>query len=123
MPELRRYKLYIVRYVDSPTHQEFVNIAVCLAEDSNAPQRFVGFESLSNWDRLQSFFPHADVAFLREWCEEVRGELNNHEKRDSVLQNLETMDSAISVFTETKAVETRADPHQALNTVANGYLR
>ena len=123
MPEQRRYKLYVLRYVDSLINQEFVNIAVCLAECSSDHQRFVGFESLANWERLQSFFPKADVPFLREWCEGVRCALNDLEKRDAALQSLETADSTISVFVETKAIETRTDPRQELNTVANMYLR
>jgi len=123
MPELRRYKLYILRYVDSVIHQEFVNIAVCLAEYSGEPQRFVGFESLANWGRLQSFFPQANVADLRQWCEALRRELTNRETREATLQSLEALDSSISVFIETKAIETRADPHQELGTVANMYLR
>jgi hypothetical protein len=40
-----------------------------------------------------------------------------------VLQNFESMDATISVFIETKAIETRTDPYQELKTVASMYLR
>jgi Protein of unknown function (DUF3037) len=122
MPELRRFKLYIVRYVGSVINQEFVNIGVCLAEYSDGPQRFVGFKSLANWDRLQAFFPHAEVAFLKEWCAALRRQLDDRESRDVALEKLEASDSAISVFIETKAVLTREDPEVEMRTLVNMYL-
>jgi len=120
--EPRKFWLYIIRYVGNVVRGEFVNMAVCLAEDGDGHDRFVGFECLKNWDRLQGFFPSADSVFLRGWCLEVGKELRSLERRDSALRQLSSEDTNISVFAETKAVETNSDPLQELHAVAQMYL-
>jgi Protein of unknown function (DUF3037) len=120
--EPRRFRLYVLRYVNDVPRQEFVNIGVCLAEWDDGDGRFLGFRFLEDWNRLHAFFPDADVDFIRDWCRGLAGELASPETRDVALRQLEGIDSTISVFVDQRAIESRTDPEEELHTVANIYL-
>lgn len=122
MSEPRKFKLYVLRYIDDLIRQEFVNIGVCLVEYRDDPIKFVGARFLRDWGRLQAFFPRADVNFLRDWCAQVGRQLALEQAGNYAGDILDSLDSTISIFVEPKSIQTTADPSRELDTVASMYL-
>ena len=98
--EPNKFKLYIFRYVDNVLRGESVNLAICLVEDSEHPPRFMGFETIQDWARVQSVFPMADIESLKSWCGGTARDLQQSNSLLELLSELENLSTNITVHSQ-----------------------
>jgi len=118
-----KFKLYVFRYSGNIVSGEFVTLAICLVEDSDHPDRFVGFEAMKNWSRLKGFFPKADVEFLKSWCRNLADEIRKAKRSVELFQTLENSSGSIDVSVELRAVLSHKQPEAEMKFLTNSYLR
>jgi hypothetical protein len=123
MTDETKFKLYLFRYTGNIVSGEFVNLAVCLVEDSDYPGRFVGFEVLKDWSRLKGFFPDADVNFLKSWCHNLADDIRQAKRSADLFQTLENSSGSIDVSVESRAVLSHKQPEAEMKFLTDSYLR
>ena len=123
MTEPSKFTFYVFRYIDNIVSGEFVNLAICLVEDSDRPDRFIGFEVMQDWDRLKSFFPRADVGNLKSWCHNLSNDLRQTKQSSDLIRTLENSSVNIEVFVESQAVLSHKQPETELRLLADTYLQ
>ena len=123
MTERRNYILMVFRYIENIVREEFVNLAVCLVEDRDAADSFAGFVPTQNWERIQAFFPQADISFLREWCAATLHYVESHADPNKVLiEKLSVIDGNISVVVHKRGMQTANSPTDEMHELTKMYL-
>lgn len=122
MVEETKFKLYVFRYIDNVIGGEFVNLAICLVEESDRSARFLGFEAIKDWSRLKSFFPHADVDSLKSWCDGLANDLQRSNGSRELFGELENLSGNIAVTVWSRPLLSDQPPEVEMESQANLYL-
>jgi hypothetical protein len=123
MSEATKFKLYVFRYSDNVISGESANLAICLVEDSDHPDRFVGFEIIKDWSRVKGFFPNADVEFLKSWCHDLANQLNQAKGSADLFSTLENCSGNIAVSVDSQALLSHKRPNVEMKFLTHSYLR
>lgn len=123
MTDPTKFKFYVFRYLDNVVSGEFVNLAICLVEDSEHPDRFVGFKTVQDWARLKAFFPQADVENLKSWCHSLSSDIHQAKRSADLCRALEDSSGNIEVSVTSQAVLSHSEPEAEMRFLADAYLR
>jgi len=123
MTKPSKFNFYVFRYLDNVVSGEFVNLAICLVEDSDRADRFVAFEVMQNWARLQAFFPNADVENLKSWCRNLSNDIHQAKRSADLFRMLENSSGNIDVSVHSQAVLSHKQPEAEMKFLADTYLR
>jgi len=116
--EQRKCEFFLLRYMPNALREEFVNIGVVLREDASGDAR-VRFAT--DWKRVRSIDPHADVELLDALAAELGAKLAEPEKRDALLEAMEDTFSSTIRLSARQGVLTDS-PEQELRRLAQAYL-
>jgi hypothetical protein len=87
---LQRYFYYLIRYMPDPVRGEFLNIGLVFIDPQpDRPRALVRFTS--NWDRVRTFDPKADLELLKALEDDIRTSLGGTtESLEAVLANIQS---------------------------------
>ena len=122
MTEPTKLKLYVFSYIGNVVRGEFANVAICLVEISDSPDRFIAFDITRNWSRIQAFFPQADTAAVRNWCVALKDDVLQPGRTQDSLNFLESLSGTVSVSVQEKAMLTSKPPAEEMQSLVALYL-
>ena len=118
----RELEIFLVRYVDKP-NGKFMNIAICMSEISDGPNRFLACKCTDGWEKLETLFPNADIALHKDWCEALQEDFCTPDKNRSVQERLEDCSSNIDVSTSRRSLNATDEPREEMRKLVRVHLR
>ncbi len=122
MPANRQCEFFLLRYVPDAVKDEFVNIGILLMESgSNGNGGYADVRFTNDWRRVRCLDPDADVELLKQFEEELKGELANSGNREKLRQRLQDSLSNVLQLSTMKACLTES-PEQEMERLSRMYL-
>ncbi len=115
-------EFFLLRYVPDAVKGEFINLGVVLVQSNGSGPLFADVRFTSDWERIRSFDPYADVEMLKSLEADVRRRLRISPQQWTDLRGQIERSFANAVQLAEPQGCLSDSPAQALDEVAHTYL-
>jgi hypothetical protein len=117
MAEMSHLDFILIRYVPSVVRGEFITIGVILFDPVSLAQGFCDACFITDWQRIESFDPDADLDMLQAIASDIQGRVRSPTHRVRFLEMMEdSFSNSIQLSPRSRCIT--EDPMSAIEVLA-----